>query len=794
MHANRSTPNTHDAITRTQKGTTVTNEQLRDRLMQSFTTTRDLFRDVRDVLAPATTVEPVRVETPGAGDVQGLLTFPNEGEDRHMPEDTLRSTDQATLLAAFHTLTEDWMDRDSILRFPVKRITPVAPQFDTLVSAVEKAKVFRMFRRWNAEILLHARNREMWADIDALALTADNDEVEAVLREQAKVDRDRVRHVLKTVAKHEVDPSRDWDWDWVAETHPDYQFDAELVDIDADDHRFVSQVLGDMVTKRRVKEVALPKDRYALQDRLDVFESDGAGPGDLDALVWATPTPVISTPGAIDVTLPDSALNHMDMEGRRGRISRDTREFVEQDVIQWKNVGVGKFSIREDVPPVDGEASLPGYMRIRTIKAMLDITVPEALLLRRTCMEAGMTQLLRQANLDRFRVESVTRRDDRTEVTGADLEAESLKLRTRRSRPNSLLKQQRIDNPLGVFGLCMVVAEMAAQIADDDDGKASWLEYHAPWVVDNPGAAIQEMHESLVELVGGDEWGNEVAFDATITGLLEDHGFAAPEEIVAADVEIDHDEAVLAESNDMIMNGPSDALDGYQNDFRVVNPDDPRVDDVYTWAENYEPEDRGTVMVTFRGRRMSKAAFLSLPLSMNTQDELRTLVDEVRTVRLTDLKAISFDAFGEFYDNRRLAKRNIVLRRVHTATPQERHVAEAAYAMWDKNHTVRKGGLKSVDGGVRVTWMKGGMYPDAFDSLCRAIVKNAPDNPTIIPSTNDNGNTVWTIVAGLDPEETQVRVVSDDVVTVKVAPKPVTYEIGERQVPTVGMIDTRNLR
>ncbi|MBT7100189.1 hypothetical protein HN937_22630, partial [Candidatus Poribacteria bacterium] len=373
-------------------------------------------------------------------------------------------------------------------------------------------------------------------------------------------------------------------------------------------------------------------------------------------------------------------------------------------------------------------------------------------------------------------------------------EALSLKLRTRRSRPNSLLKQQRIDNPLGVFGLCMVVAEMAAQIADDDDGKASWLEYHAPWVVDNPGAAIQEMHESLVELVGGDEWGNEVAFDATITGLLEDHGFAAPEEIVAADVEIDHDEAVLAESNDMIMNGPSDALDGYQNDFRVVNPDDPRVDDVYTWAENYEPEDRGTVMVTFRGRRTSKAAFLSLPLSMNTQDELRTLVDEVRTVRLTDLKAISFDAFGEFYDNRRLAKRNIVLRRVHTATPQERHVAEAAYAMWDKNHTVRKGGLKSVDGGVRVTWMKGGMYPDAFDSLCRAIVKNAPDNPTIIPSTNDNGNTVWTIVAGLDPEETQVRVVSDDVVTVKVAPKPVTYEIGERQVPTVGMIDTRNLR
>ena len=104
-----------------------------------------------------------------------------------------------------------------------------------------------------------------------------------------------------------------------------------------------------------------------------------------------------------------------------------------------------------------------------------------------------MTQLLRQANKDRFRVESVTRRDDKTEVTGADLEAVSLKLRTRRSRPVSLLKQQRIDNPLGIFGLCMFIADMASQIADDDDGKASWLEHHAPWVIDNPGAAISEM-------------------------------------------------------------------------------------------------------------------------------------------------------------------------------------------------------------------------------------------------------------------------------------------------------------
>ena len=780
MHANHSTQDTHDATT---------NERLRGRLIQSFTTTRDVRRDVRDIVQPARVEAAViQVETPSATPIQETGTV----MDMHQ-------ADGGALLTAFHNLTEDWMDRDSILRFPAKNAAPVAPQLDTLAGATEKAKILGMFRRWNAEILLAARNREMWADIDVLALTADNDEVEATLREQAKRDRDRVRHVLKIVAKHEVSPERisgrSWDWDWVPETHPAYGFDEELVDLEADDHRYVSIVLADTGRKRKVKEVGLPKRRHDLQDRLDIFESDGAGPADLDDLVWPKPTVTEAEPGEIAAGYPDGQLNEMDMNGRRGFISQDTRDFVQHDVVQWKNVGVGKFSIREDIPPVDGEASLPGYMRIRTIRAMLDITVVEAILLRRTCMEAGMTQLLRQANKDRFRVESKTRRDDRSEVTGADLEQVALEMRTRRSRPVSLLKQQRIDNPLGMFGLCMFIADLASQIADDDDGKAAWLEHHAPWVIDNPGAAISEMRREILDLMEAGDWGDEAAFDELVASELEEHGLPIPDAIATVTSGTDDDEAVLAESVDMVMNRESDPLDGFQNDYRVVTPDDPRVLGVYEWAETYEPEDRGTVKVTFRGEKMSQAMFLALPLSMTTQDDLRALVAEVKEVRLTDLRAISFDAFGTFYDNRRLAKRNIVLRRVYTATPQERAVAEAAYAMWDTGHTVRKGGLTRVADGVKVTWLKGGMYPDSFDSLCRAIVKNAPDNPTIIPSLDDNGNTVWTVVSGLDPDEAKVRVVSDDVVTMKVAtkPAPVTYEIGAKASRPAVLINTRSL-
>lgn len=784
MHAKSSTRNTHDATTRTQKDTTMQNAKLRDRLMQSLTNDRDLFRDVRDVIVPARVVPvQVRVETPGAEDAQGLLTFPN-GKDRHMPNDTLRTTDDATLLAAFHNLTEDWMDRDSVLRFPVKKPTPVKHQLDTRDNATEKAAVLGMFRRWNAEVLYHARNRQQSADVDYLALTVDNDEVEAVLREQAKRDCDRVRHVIKIVAKHAVGPELEWNWDWVPETHPAYQFDEELVDIDPDDHRYLSQVVG---PNGLTREAAIPKRRFTLQDRLDIFESDGAGPGDLDALCWATPVPVTSTPDAIDVVYPDSALNEIDMVGRKGRISRDTRSFVEQETVQWKNVGVGKFSIREDDMPKDGEATLPGYMRVRTIKAMLDITIPEALLVRRTCLEAGMTRLLRQANQDDFEIESKTRRKDGSEVTGADLEAVSLAIKTRRSRPVSLLKQQRIDNPLGVFGFCMVIADMAAQIADEDDGKASWLEHHAPWVIDNPHAAVSDMRQEVLDLMEAGDWGDEAAFDDLVASELEEHGLAIPADMAPATPEMDHDEAVLAESNDMIMNGASDPLDGFQNDYRVVTPDDPRVLGVYEWAATYEPEERAArPKVTFRGERMSQEMFLALPLSMNTQDDLRALVDEVKQVRLTDLKTISFDAFGEFYDNRRLAKMNIVLRRVYTKTPAERAVVEAAYRMWDTNHTVRKGGVRRVGDGVKVTWQKGGMYPDSFDSLCRAIVKNAPDNPSIIPGSDDDGHTVWLIVAGLDPEERKARVVKDDVRSIHVAPKtaPVTYAIGDAPVST----------